>query len=238
MNARKLYAEGRLTDAINELSMELREHPLDATRRTFLFELLCFAGLYDRAEKHLDLLADAGQQAAMGVLLYRSALHAARSRKDLFNTGDWPKGQPPDVQGVLNGKPFSQLRDADPRIGARLEIFAAGQYTWIPFAQLDSVHLQAPSRLRDLLWSPAKVRTAATFKEMELGEVLCPVLTPFAEDDADDAVRLGRTTEWVRDENQLEFPVGQKLLLVDGEEFPLLEIRELTIAGVQNAAVS
>lgn len=237
MNARALYAAGRLTDAIDALAAELRERPMDGARRTFLFELLCFAGQYDRAEKHLDLLADAGREAAMGVLLYRSALHAARSRRDLFASGDLPQGQPPDVQGVLNGRPFSQLRDADPRIGARLELFAAGQYTWIPFAQLESVRLEQPTRLRDLLWSPALVRTVADFQGTELGEVLCPVLTPFAETDDDDAVRLGRSSSWVRDEDGTEFPIGQKLLLVDGEEFPLLEVRELTISRPSDARV-
>ena len=45
----------------------------------------------------------------------------------------------------------------------------------------------------------------------------------------DDNVRLGRMTEWVRWEDGTEAPVGQKLLLVDGEEFPLLELRELQI---------
>jgi type VI secretion system protein ImpE len=42
-------------------------------------------------------------------------------------------------------------------------------------------------------------------------------------------VRLGRVTEWCADEEGRELPYGQKMLLVDGEEFPFLEIRELTI---------
>ena len=174
----------------------------------------------------------------MGALLYRSALHAARSRRDLFAADDLPQGHPPDVHGVLNGRPFSQLRDADPRIGPRLELFAAGQFTWIPFAQLESVRMETPSRLRDLLWAPALVSTAADFQGTELGEVLCPALTPFAEADDDDAVRLGRSTSWVRDEQGIEFPIGQKLLLVDGEEFPLLDVRELTISGTSDARVT
>jgi protein involved in temperature-dependent protein secretion len=35
-------------------------------------------------------------------------------------------------------------------------------------------------------------------------------------------------TEWVSDGDR-EAPVGQKMLLVDGEEIPVLEIRELVL---------
>jgi len=76
-----LYREGRLREAIKALGDELRSNPLDAKRRTFLFELLLFAGEYDRAEKQLDLLAGANADAAAGTLLYRSALHAERTRQ-------------------------------------------------------------------------------------------------------------------------------------------------------------
>jgi len=37
-------------------------------------------------------------------------------------------------------------------------------------------------------------------------------------------------TEWVAADDG-ERPLGQKLLLVDGEEFPILEVRELDIAS-------
>ena len=48
----------------------------------------------------------------------------------------------------------------------------------------------------------------------------------------DGAVRLGRVTEW-RDLGAGPIaPIGQKLLLVDDEEFPMLELRELEIASV------
>ena len=52
MTAQSLFKAGRLGDAIGALSAELRDNPTDAQRRTFLFELLCFAGSFDRAEQH------------------------------------------------------------------------------------------------------------------------------------------------------------------------------------------
>jgi type VI secretion system protein ImpE len=64
---------------------------------------------------------------------------------------------------------------------------------------------------------------------VELGEVLVPALTPLTWQDPDDRIRLGRVTEWRELGPGVEGPFGQKMLLVDGEEFPLLELRELDI---------
>jgi type VI secretion system protein ImpE len=236
MNARALFQAGRLAEAIESLGAEVRSNPLDAQRRTFLFELLCFAGEFDRAEKQLDVLASSGQQAGMGALLYRSAIHAERTRRSMFLEGNFPSAPARPVTGTLNGRPFHSLTDADPRIGARLELFAAGQYTWLPLEHVDTVLLGPPARLRDLLWAPARVLTGPSFKGLELGEVLLPALAARSHEADDDTVRLGRATEWVRWEDGTEAPVGQKLLLVDGEEFPLLELRELKITPAAQAA--
>jgi len=230
VNPQELFRAGRLDEAVEALSAEVRNDPTDARRRTFLFELLCFAGQFDRAEKQLDVLAQRGQDAAMGTLLYRSALHAERVRQEMFTGGGYPAGRPPrPVSGTLNGTPFQSLNDADPRIGARLEIFAAGQYTWIPLEQIASVRMRPPERLRDLLWAPAAVRTSPDFRGMELGEVLVPALAPLSWRHPDDAVRLGRMTTWEPLAEGTEAPAGQKLLLVDDQEFPILELRELDI---------
>jgi type VI secretion system protein ImpE len=219
-----------LDDAIDALSAELRDNPTDSRRRTFLFELLCFAGKYDRAEKQLDVVGRGSKEAEMGALVYHSALHAERMRQQMFESRMFPLTTPPQpVSGTLNGTPFDSLTDADPRIGARLEFFAAGQYTWLPFEHVEAIQMLPPKRLRDMLWAPAIVRPAQSFREMELGEVMVPAIAPLTWRHADGPVRLGRVTHWESIDDDAEAPIGQKLLLVDGEEFPILEIRELTI---------
>ncbi len=242
VSANDLFRAGKLKEAVQALNAEVRDHPTDTQRRTFLFELLCFAGEYDRAEKQLDVLAQAGPNSEMGALLYRSALQAERTRQDLFNRKQYPKpvegsaaslGAPP---GTVNGKPFLAIGDADPRIGPRLEVFAGGNYLWINFCHLASVEIDPPRRLRDLLWTPARVRGGPGLKDTELGEVLLPVLSPGAWQSPDDDIRLGRVTEWKGEESGETVPVGQKMLLVDGEEFPLLEIRKLEITPPQATA--
>jgi type VI secretion system protein ImpE len=231
MNPQELFRAGRLSDAIKALGAEVRDNPTDARRRTFLFELLCFAGEYERADKQLEVLGQAGPQSEMGVLLYRSALFAERQRQDLFERGDFPRrdGAEETVRGgSINGKPFESFKDADPRIGAKLEIFAAGNYLLLPLEHVASIQIEAPKRLRDLLWIPAAVRTTPAFKGAELGEVMLPVLSPLAAKQADDAVRLGRITVWEDHEAyQDQIPAGQKMWLADAEEIPFLELRSL-----------
>ena len=230
MNPRELFKAGRLDDAIESLGVELRGDPTDVQRRVFLFELLSFAGKYDRAEKQLDIAGQGSKEAAMGALLYRSALHAEKNRQDMFSSGDFPQGPaPPTVSGRLNGKPFESLQDADSRLGARLEVFAAGQYLWLPLQHVASVRVQPPKRLRDLIWAPAKILTSPDFEGLELGETMLPVISPLSWQYDDDDVRLGRVTEWVATDDGDEVLVGQKSLLVDDEEFPILELRELEI---------
>jgi type VI secretion system protein ImpE len=238
MTTRELYRAGQLGPAIQALGAELRDNPLDIQRRTFLFELLCFAGEYDRAGKHLDVLAGQGPDSATGALLYRAALHAERMRNDLFATKAYPDVSPgaPPVAGTLNGQPFESIEDADPRVGSRLEIYAAGQCMWLPLAHVASIEMEAPKRLRDLLWAPALVRTGPAFKGTELGEVLIPALSPFSFRHPDDAVRLGRSTVWEPQPGAADVPFGQKMLLVDGEDFPLLELRRLEIAAAAAAS--
>jgi len=238
MTPRELYQAGKLDEAIQKLGAELRDNPTDAARRTFLFELLCFAGEYYRAEKHLDVLGGANIDAATGSLVYRAAVAAERSRNSLFERGDYsgtPADSPP-IRGSLNGQPFESIEDADPRIGPRIEIFGAGDLMWLPMAHIASIEMQAPTRLRDLLWIPAIVKTGPAFKGTDLGQVLIPALSPFSFRHSDPAVRLGRATVWEEQESGQVIPFGQKMLLVDGEDFPLLEVRNLEIAAEEPVA--
>ena len=94
MKAQELFQAGKLDEAVQALGAELRDNPADARRRTFLFELLCFAGEYQRAEKHLDVLASDGRAAEMGTMLYRAALHAERIRQAIFEQKDYPPTGP------------------------------------------------------------------------------------------------------------------------------------------------
>jgi len=237
MTAKQLFEAGKVREAEKILSAYLRDHPADVAQRTFVFELLCFSGQYDRAEKQLGVLAKGSGETELGAVLYYSALHAEKMRHELFQKQEYPKTTAGESSpGTLNGKPFQSLRDADPEIGPRLEVFAAGAYLWIPLEHVASVEMEAPRRLRDTLWAPALVRTGPSFNGTELGEVLIPVVYPFSWKDPDETLWLGRATDWVADDEGKQYPFGQKVFLVDGGEVPLLELRSLQFNSTQAAA--
>ncbi|MGH7469933.1 MAG: type VI secretion system accessory protein TagJ [Longimicrobiales bacterium] len=236
MNAQALYQAGRLDEAVQALGSTLRADPANVRARTFLFELLCFAGEFERAAKQLDIIADSSKEAGMGALLYRSALHGEKIRQQMFqsNSVTSPNVGAP-VSGSLNGQPFRSIADADARLGPRLEVFAAGQYTLIPFAQLAEVHLEEPKRLRDLLWAPARVKAGPKFRDFEFGELLVPVVAPLSWHHPDDQVRLGRAIEWDAAADGSEVPLGPKMLQVDEELVPMLDVRDLVIDSTASA---
>jgi type VI secretion system protein ImpE len=238
MKAEALLREGKLDDSIEALGTHLREHPEDTRSRTFLFELLCFRGDLDRARKNLSLLGSETKESAAAILLYEGALQAEETRRKVLDDETYlpDTTAPSKVAGEINGRRFESLADSDPRIGARLEVFAAGDYLWIPFRHIASLRMEPPKRLRDLLWAPGFLRTGPEFDSRELGEVLLPALAPSTYIHPDSVVRLGRVSEWCADEDGRELPYGQKMLLVDGEEFPFLELRSMTIEQSREVA--
>lgn len=230
MTPLELYKAGELGQAIKALGEELRSQPLDAKRRTFLFELLCFAGEYDRAEKHLDVLADQNPKSSMGILMYRSAIHAERTRQEMFRKGEFPPENPDNAAlagGTFNGDPFEVFADADARIGDHLEVFIAGGYTWIPNKYVERLEIEPPATLRDLMWARARIQASPAFRLQDLGEILLPVISPLSYLSSDDSVRLGRASVWEDQPDGSERLLGQKLLLVNGEEIPILEARSI-----------
>lgn len=240
MTVEQLFQSGRLEEAVVALTSAVRDNPTDSKLRTFLFELLCFAGEYPRAEKQLDVLSQEGPQSEMGALFYRGALAAEKTRHEMFEKQEYPKPAEDSsglsVSGTINGKAFRSLTDSDDRIGSNLEVFVAGSYLWIPFSLLSSIEIAPPKRLRDLLWLPAKLHTSAAFSGRELAEVLLPVLSPFSWRSPDQAVRLGRATAWEDDGSGEPFPRGQKVFLADDEEWPLLELRSVEFVVAQAAS--
>src|SRR4030095_4790491 len=124
MVAKQLFEAGKVREAQQALTAYLRDHPSDSAQRTFLFELLCFSGDYDRAGKQLAVLSQGSAENELGAVLYYAALHAEKTRHDIFEKQAFSKdsscGSP---TGTLNGRPFRSLRDADPDLGARLEVF-------------------------------------------------------------------------------------------------------------------
>lgn len=223
------FHAGRLTEAIADLGAELRKQPSSVKLRTFLFELLCFAGEFDRAEKQLDILVEQDARMQLGVTLYKSLLRAHRQREQFFETDVEIAEEDQLVSPVrINGKSYERCEDEDPRIASSFEIYLDGVYARIPYREVEQIEIEAPSNLRDLLWIPAKIswKTESPFAG-KAPHAFLPALAPGSWYHKDDAVRLGRLSLMHQTESGELVPYGAKLLLCGNEEIPLLEVREL-----------
>jgi type VI secretion system protein ImpE len=87
---RELYQAGQLQAAIQALTAEVKAKPADGPTRIFLFELLAFAGDWDRAQKQIDVLGQAGPNEALAVQVYLANIEAERMRERLFSEGLHP----------------------------------------------------------------------------------------------------------------------------------------------------
>ena len=238
MKARELFQAGKLNEAIQSLSAELRDPR--ATSSDVHFSSSCSASpaITTGQKSTCTSLPTAREDAAVG----SNSLSLARSTPSGFGGNNsratllrLASRAAEDFAGVLNGEAVRVHCGCGSRGSVRgWSCSPPGAYLWIPFEHIDSIEMQAPSKLRDLLWAPALVRTGPVFKERELGEVMIPVLYPRQLRQLQRSVRLGRETHWQEVEGGEPIPVGQKLFLVDGEEFPLLEVRKLEFAAQES----
>jgi type VI secretion system protein ImpE len=116
MNARELLQAGKLSSSVAALNEEVKLHPSDVRLRTFLFELLCFSGDYDRAGRQLDVVGHQNESAEIGVEVYRHLLQAEVARRRLFSEGLRPTFlcDPPDYVH-LHLSALNRLRENDPQ---------------------------------------------------------------------------------------------------------------------------
>jgi type VI secretion system protein ImpE len=134
----------------------------------------------------------------------------------------------PARAGSINGEPFEWIADSDPRLGPCLELIVDGKYYWTPITNLQSLRLEPPTDLRDLIWAQATVTWANG------GQVpaLLPVRYPGSESStATDSHRLSRKTDWIQQPDETVLGVGQRMLATDTGEYALLEVRELLITA-------
>ncbi len=133
----------------------------------------------------------------------------------------------PAATGLLNDAPFEWIADADSRLGPVLEIVVNGRYFWMPFTAVAEIRVEAPSDLRDTVW------TAANLTLRNGGEIVGLIPTRYAgtAETGDNAARLSRRTDW-RDLGNGGFAgLGQRVLATDAGDTALMDLRRLTITG-------
>jgi type VI secretion system protein ImpE len=136
----------------------------------------------------------------------------------------------PVVAGTLNGTEFEWVADADSRIGPFLEAIINGRYYWVPFHQISEIRCDEPEDLRDFVWAPAQ------FFLPNGGQTVGFIPTRYtgSETADDDLIRLARKTEWDELAEGVYAGLGQRMLVTDRDEYPLLEVRNLALANADS----
>ncbi len=136
------------------------------------------------------------------------------------------------VSGTCNGTPFADLRDLDDLSAPFFEVLTStGKYYWIPVERVELIEFRAPERPRDLLWRRAHM----VVRGGPDGEVYMPALYSGSHAEADDALRLGRATDWRGAGGEPVRGVGQRIFLVGEETLPIMELNEITFAEPPSA---
>ena len=120
------------------------------------------------------------------------------------------------------------ITDGDSRLGPVCEVYANGQYYWLPFESCTAIKMEAPVDMRDLVWAPAELLLP--------NEGRVPALiparyneTPALQKDNADALKLCRGTEWVESANDMWVGLGQRVWMSDVGEHPILDTRNITM---------
>lgn len=131
------------------------------------------------------------------------------------------------VAGVGRDGPFDDIADWDELIAPFLEFMLLRDYIWIPFEQLRDFEILRPEKPRDLIWAPARLTLANGAPHR--GYV--PVLYCGSHEHAEDAVKLGRTTDWSPDDESPLRGFGHRILRLGERDVPLLEVGRVTISA-------
>jgi len=84
MDARDRLRSGELSGALDQLKQEVRKSPRDARLRTFLFQLFCITGEWDRALNQLAVAAELDTTAQPMAQAYRAAIRCEMLREKVF----------------------------------------------------------------------------------------------------------------------------------------------------------
>jgi type VI secretion system protein ImpE len=256
LDARELLREGGAVAALDQLKKEVRSKPRDAKLRTFLFQLFCIFGEWDRALTQLAVTAELDAAAIPMSQAYRAAIRCEMLRERVFAGARTPTvfGQPEDWMPLLIEANRRLAQGApDEALGLRDAAFEAAptttgtidgeKFEWIADADprlgpmleaiVEGKYYWVPfTRLSRIdIEAPADLRDQvwmpAHFTWTTGGESAGFIPSRYpGSAHADAALAMSRRTEWI--ENGEWFTgLGQRMLTTDAGDHALLDTRAM-----------
>lgn len=139
----------------------------------------------------------------------------------------------PATPGILDGRAFAWIADADSRLGPVLEAVINGRYYWVPFSRLLKIEIEKPADLRDVVWTPAHLQFANGGESV----ALIPTRYPGSEAADDGSIALARKTLWEEIGPDAHRGLGQRMLATDIDDVPLMDVRTISLT-IAEAATS
>lgn len=133
----------------------------------------------------------------------------------------------PACAGAIDGAPFEWIADADSRLGPCLELVIENRYFWTPFTNIESIRMEQPSDLRDVVWTPSII----TWRNGGQVSALIPTRYPGSESREDDTIRLSRRTDWQPLAEEAHAGLGQRMFVTSEGEHALLDVREINLVA-------
>ena len=133
----------------------------------------------------------------------------------------------------LGDAKVDDLRDADDIFAGSLEVLTpTGTYLWVPFERVAALTLHPPERPRDLYWR----RASLAVRDGPTGEVFVPALYPADPALTDEALLLGRATDWRELAEGLTRGVGQRIFQAGEAGIAVMELPPLVALGAGPAS--
>ena len=260
MDAREILRSGDPRAALDRLKQEVRQAPRDARLRTFLFQLFCVFGEWDRALNQLTVAAELDASALPMAQAYRATIRCEMLRQRVFAGSRTPTifGDPEPWMPLLieanrllaagKGPEAARLRDdAFEQAPAASGSIDGRDFAWIADADqrlgpmleaiVDGKYYWVPfHRLRRLaIEAPADLRDSvwmpAQFVWANGGESVGFVPTRYPGSDAAPDPLLALSRRTEWNESgEWLIGLGQRMLATDADETPLMDLRRLDIA--------
>jgi type VI secretion system protein ImpE len=133
--------------------------------------------------------------------------------------------QAPPVAGTYGGtQSFDTFQDIDDVCARFLEfITEGGDYRWVAVDDISLLESAPMQRPRDLIWRPSRLEV----RDGPAGDVYLPALYVSDGLDLDDAIRLGRRTDWRETPGGPVRGMGQRTFLVGDDDVPIHELRRV-----------
>lgn len=129
------------------------------------------------------------------------------------------------VAGTCNGKAFTDFRDLDDLTAPFFEVLTStGKYYWIPTERVVSLEFTPAKRPRDLVWR----RVQMDVREGPDGDVFLPAMYVGSAASGDNALTLGRATDWTGGDGEPARGLGLRTFLVGDSDMTINELESIT----------